>query len=45
MASGGVVESAGMAEEIAMGFRVLKIDAGRLISDRCCVYLESTTVV
>ena len=45
MASGRRVESAEMAVEIAMGFRVLKIHGAETKNNRCCIYLESTPVV
>jgi hypothetical protein len=43
--SDAVVRFAEMAVGIAMGLRVLKNHRDRLINDRCCVYLESTSVV
>ena len=43
--SGEAVESAEMAGEIAMGFRVLKIHGAELKNNRCRIYLESTPVV
>jgi len=45
MDSEGVMGSAEMAEGRAMGVRVLQIRVKGWLNDRCCIYVESTSVV
>jgi hypothetical protein len=45
MDSEGVRGAAEMAEGRAMGVRVLQIRVKGWLNDRCCIYVESTSVV